>query len=358
MSKYDFLIVGAGFFGSTFAERAKQRGKRVLVIDQRNHIGGNCYTENIDNICVHRYGPHIFNTNSKVVWDYVNCFSEFNHFVNRVKAFYKGRFYSFPINLLTLHQLWGVNTPKEAEDKMRSVKIPIKDPNNIEDWCLSNIGQELYETFIKGYTTKQWRKNPSELSASIVKRLPVRFNFDDNYYKTVYQGIPIHGYTPIFEKMLDGVELKLNTPLEKDWKRYANKLVYSGRPDALLNYKYGELPYLTLDFKMTKMSGDFQGNAQVNYTDESVPYTRCVEYKHFNYTGQSNTIVVHEYPTEWEKNKEPYYPIPGHEELYQKYKAEIANSDIILGGRLGKYQYRNMDQIIASALKEAERHLQ
>lgn len=352
---YDYLIVGAGFFGATFAERAKAAGKRVLVIDQRDHIGGNCFTKQVEGINVHWYGPHIFHTSNKAVWDYVNSFAEFNNFVNRVKVYYNDRLFSFPINLFTLYQLWGVRTPEEAEHKLEEVRLSYPCPRNMEEWCLANLGEEIYETFFLGYTTKHWRMPPSELPVSIIKRLPVRLTHDDNYYNHLYQGVPKGGYTPIFEKMLDGVEVKLNTELEPDWRNYAKKMVYSGRPDSLLQFKYGELPYLTLRFDHQIHDGDFQGNAIVNYTSLDVPFTRSVEHKHFEFGNQPKTVVTKEYPVEWQQNSIPYYPLPGHDEVYDLYRKEIAQGgDIILGGRLGRYRYFDMHQVIASALSEAK----
>lgn len=358
--KYDYLIVGAGLFGSTFAERAKKAGKKVLVIDQRSHIGGNCYTENIEGVNVHMYGPHIFHTNNEKIWNYINRFATFNHFVNRIKASYQGNLYSFPINLFTMYQLWGVKTPQEAIDKIHTLRIPISNPQNMEEWCLANVGEEIYEKFIKGYTTKHWHRDPKTLPASIIKRLPLRFTFDDNYYTHQFQGIPKGGYTQIFEKQLNGIEVKLNTPLEKDWKKYAKKMIYSGRPDALADFKFGELPYLTLSFDHQKKCGDHQGNAIINFTDVKVPYTRCVEHKHFEFGQQNNTIVTYEYPTKWYEGATPYYPIPGpeHKEIYQKYAKEIQKNDIILGGRLGRYSYFDMDQTIANAIHLAEQECQ
>lgn len=358
MEKYDFLIVGAGFFGATFAERAKAAGKKVLVIDQRDHIGGNCYTEDMDGINVHCYGPHTFHTSNENIWQYINQFAEFNHFVNRTKIDYKGELYSFPINLFTLYQLWGAKSPSEAKSKIESKRHFIDRPKNMEEWCLANLGTELYEIFIEGYTEKHWRRHPRDLPASIIKRLPVRLNFDDNYYKDCYQGIPKGGYTPIFEKMLDGAEVKLNTPLEKDWRRYAKRLVYSGRPDAFLDFKYGELPYLTMDFKHEKKLGDYQGNAIINHTDKKVPYTRCVEHKHFEFKDTENTIVTYEYPVDWYKGATPYYPVPGNNDIYNKYKNDILNQgDVVLGGRLGRYQYLDMHMVIGQALSFADREL-
>ena len=357
MYKYDYLVVGSGLFGSTFAEIAKRHNKKILVIDQRSHIGGNCYTKEQSGIQMHMYGPHVFHTNSRKIWDYINRFCEFNHFTNRIKVNFQNQIYSFPINLFTLHQLWGVNTPEEAWSKLQSTTHHIENPQNMEEWCLANIGSELYEKFIEGYTTKQWRTSPKNLPPSIIRRIPIRFTYDDNYYNDAYQGIPKGGYTKIFEQMLDGVEVKLNCTLEKGWRRYAKKLVYSGRPEILLDFKYGELPYLTLAFDHIEKEGDHQGNAIINYTDKDVPYTRCVEHKHFEFGQQKNTIITYEKPIDWHKDATPYYPVPTAENkaLYQQYFHEIAKQDdILLGGRLGKYSYFNMDQTIANAMLMAE----
>jgi len=355
---YDYLIVGAGLFGSVFAYMAKTAGKKVLVIDERDHIGGNCYTKEIEGINVHWYGPHIFHTSSRQIWDFVNQFAEFNHFVNRIKVSHKGKLYSLPVNLSTLYQLWGIQTPKEALEHLERVRVPIDNPKNMEEWCLANLGEEIYEIFFKGYTTKHWRKSPAQLPSNIIKRLPVRFTFDDNYYNDCYQGIPKGGYNQIFEKMLDGVEVKLQTSMENDWRQYAKKLVYSGCPDRFLNYKYGELPYLTLRFDHQIIEGDHQGNAIINYTEQSVPYTRSVEHKHFEFGTQKKTVVTKEYPIDWCKGSVPYYPVPNNESLYQKYREAILSSgDVILGGRLGRYKYFDMDQVIGNALSEAKHEL-
>jgi len=344
-------------FGATFAERAKSAGKRVLVIDQRDHIGGNCFTKEISNINVHWYGAHIFHTNDKSIWEYVNRFTKFNNFTNQVKAFYDGKFYQLPINLFTMNQLWGIKKPQEAIDYLNNVKIHINDPKNMEEWYLANFGQEIYEKFFKGYTTKQWRRPPSELPVSIAKRIPLRLTHNNNYFTDTYQGIPIGGYTNMFERMLDGVEVKLNTPLDNQWNNYAKHLVYSGRPDILMNMKYGELQYTTLNFEHFTAAGDYQGNAVINYTSEDVPYTRIIEHKHFEHDMTDKTIVTKEYPIDWTKNATPYYVIPGCDGIYEKYKYDIKNKGIILGGRLGRHQYLDMHQVIANALYEAERAL-
>lgn len=357
---YDYIIVGAGLFGSVFAENAKKVNKKILVIDQRSHIGGNCYTENIDGINVHKYGPHIFHTNNLEVWNYIRQFANFNHYTHRVKASYQDQIFSLPINLFTMHQLWGVTTPSEALVKLHSVRTPIDNPKNMEEWCLANLGKEIYEKFFLGYSSKHWRKSPKELPASIIKRLPVRFDFNDNYFNDKYQGIPIGGYTQIFEKMLDGIEVKLNTEFEDDWRKYAKKLVFTGRPDQLLNYKYGELTYLTLKFEEQKVIGDYQGVAQMNYTTSDIPYTRCVEHKHFEFSNQEHSIITHEYPVDWFKGATPYYPVPteSSDVLHKKYMEEIlAFGDIIGGGRLFNHVYLDMHQVIASAMSLAKKEL-
>jgi UDP-galactopyranose mutase len=336
-------------------------GKKVLVIDKAGHVGGNCRTERIAGIDVHLHGPHIFHTNSDRVWQYVNQYARFNHFVNRPKVNYRGRVYSFPINLLTLYQLWGVATPAEAMRKVAEVRVPIEHPANMEEWILANLGEEVYQTFFYGYTKKQWRREPRELPASIIKRLPVRYTYDDNYYTHTHQGIPVGGYTSIFERQLDGVEVKLGTTLDDvgDWRAIARHLVYTGRPEELLDYRYGELEYLTLRFEHHETTGDLQGNAIINYTEEAVPYTRSVEHKHFAFKQCDETVVTKEYPVDWTPRAAPYYPIntDANNALYQRYKKEItAGGDITLGGRLGRYQYLDMDQVIGSALVEAEKY--
>jgi UDP-galactopyranose mutase len=359
MIKYDYLIIGSGFFGSVFAYEAKKHNKKVLVLEKRNHIGGNAYTQNINNITVHTYGPHIFNTNSKKIWDYINQFAEFNQYCHKPKVFYKNKIYSFPINLMTLNQLWGINTPEEAIKKLNEVKVNIPDPQNLEEWILSQVGKEIYETFIYGYTKKQWKKEPKDLPSFIIKRLPIRTNFNDNYYFSSYQGIPKGGYTQIFDKLLDGIEVKLNTEFEKlNWEKYAHKLVYTGKIDEFYDYKLGELEYLTLRFDNKEHSSlsDFQGTAVMNYTDENIPYTRITEHKHFENTNTSNTIISYEYPDTWNKSKIPYYPINNktNQDILSSYNS-VKESKVLFGGRLANYQYLNMDQTMASSLETVKK---
>jgi len=357
---YDYLIVGAGLFGSVFAEQLKH--KKVLVIDGRNHIGGNVYTEEICGIHVHKYGPHIFHTNNEEIWNYINQFAKFNNYIHRPKVSYKGKTYSFPINMMTLHQLWGVKTPKEAQEKLNSKKVNIKNPKNARDWLLSTLGEEIYEKFFYGYTIKQWGKEPEELPSKIVKRVPIRFDYNDNYFFDRFQGIPEGGYTQIFHKLLDKAEVKLNTPFSeiKNWRNLAKKLVFTGKPEDLLSNKFGDLEYRSLKFKHTITDGDFQGTAIVNYTDKKVPYTRIVEHKHFEFEPKSKTVITREYPKKYKKGMIPYYPVNTKEnnDKYKLYKDEICkHDDIILAGRLGRYQYMDMHQVVANALSEAEKEL-
>jgi UDP-galactopyranose mutase len=358
---HDFLVVGSGLFGAVFAHEAKKKNKKVLVIDSRNHIGGNVYTENIKGINVHKYGPHIFHTSSKKIWDYVNQFASFNHFVNHAKSFYKGKLYSLPINMNTFHEIAGCITPADAQKYLEENRLKCT-PTNAEEWILSQVGKEIYEILIKGYTIKQWKRHPKDLPASILRRLPIRLTYDNNYYNDPYQGIPIGGYTQIIEKLLDGIDVRLGVdffsrtaPLE--WPKYAKRLVYTGRIDQFYNYCYGELEYRTLEFEHLELEGDYQGNAIIAHPEESVPYTRIVEHKHFEFGKQKNTVITKEYPTEWHKEKTPYYPINDdkNNKIYSKYK-QIQNN-VIIGGRLGNYQYYDMDQTIANALMTVQKHL-
>jgi UDP-galactopyranose mutase len=354
---YDYLIVGSGLFGSVFARLAKDDNKKVLIIEKRNHIAGNCYTENKDNINVHVYGPHIFHTNNDEIWNFVNKYTTFNNYVNKPKVFYKDKIYSFPINLMTLHQLWGVTNPIDAHKKLISVRENIPEPKNLEEWCLSQIGKELYETFIKGYTQKQWKTDPKNLPSFIIKRLPIRLNFDENYYFDKYQGIPIGGYTKMFEKMLDGIEVKTNIDFLSNrdyWKSQAKTIVYTGKIDEYYDYCHGELEYRTTQFEHnTYEIEDYQGNAIINYTEETVPYTRVIEHKHFDGANTKHTIVTKEYPDIWNKTKIPYYPINNevNNSTYEKYK-NLTNfeKNVIFGGRLSEYKYYDMHQVIGSAL--------
>lgn len=358
---YDYLIVGSGLFGAVFAREMTDRGLKCLVIEKRNHIAGNCYTEKQSGIDVHVYGPHIFHTNSTKIWDYVNRFAKFNNFVNRPKVSYKGQIYSFPINLFTLYQLWGVRTPTEALEKLNLEKIPSESPTNLRDWILSQVGSEIYEKFIEGYTRKQWKKDPADLPSSIIKRLPIRLNFDDNYFVDKYQGIPVNGYTELVANMLSGIEVRTGVDYLQSRELFnsmARKVVFTGEIDRFFDYEHGPLEYRTLNFESRELAlSDYQGNAVINYTEFEVPYTRVIEHKHFNWVNTGTTIVTQETPVEWHRDAVPYYPIGTEQNLLvvRKYKDLIDPGKFIFGGRLGNYQYYDMHQVIASALERVER---
>lgn len=359
--KYDYLIVGAGLFGAVFAYEAKKRNKRCLVIDKRSHVGGNVYTENVDGINVHKYGAHIFHTNSKHIWEYINQFAEFNHYINAPIANYKGEIYNLPFNMNTFNKLWGVITPQEAKAKIQEQiqHLNITDPQNAEEQALKLVGYDVYNKLVKGYTEKQWGRPATEIPAFIIRRLPLRFTYDNNYFNDPYQGIPIGGYTQIVEKMLDGVDVQLNTDFYaeyRDYKKIADKLVFTGMIDQYFDYCYGVLEYRSLHFEHQHLHDvdNYQGNAVVNYTDAETPYTRIIEHKHFEFGNQNHTYITKEYPKNWDKGDEPYYPINDQRntELYQKYlELSKEDPDVIFGGRLGSYRYYNMDQVIAAALK-------
>lgn len=359
MKKYDYLIVGSGIFGSIFAHEANKRGKKCLVIDKRSHIGGNIYCENIENINVHKYGAHIFHTSNKEVWDYVNSFVEFNRYTNCPVANYKGELYNLPFNMNTFYQLWKVKTPNEAMAKIEEQvkEANIDEPKNLEEQAIKLVGKDIYEKLIKGYTEKQWGKKATELPSFIIKRLPVRLTFDNNYFNDKYQGIPVGGYNKIIEKMLDGVEVRLDTDFfenRKDLEKIADKIVFTGMIDEFYDYKFGTLEYRSLRFEHEILEEEnFQGNAVVNYTEYEVPYTRIIEHKHFEYGNQHKTVITREYPAKWNKGDEPYYPINNdlNNELYSKYK-ELADKEekVIFGGRLAEYKYYDMHHVIERAL--------
>ena len=365
--KYDYLIVGAGLFGAIFAYEANKKGKKCLVIDKRNHIAGNIYTENIEGIQVHKYGAHIFHTSNKKVWEYVNQFAEFNRYTNSPVARYKDELYNMPFNMNTFNKIWGVFTPEEAKQKIEEEKkeANITDPKNLEEQAISLIGKSIYEKLVKGYTEKQWGKRATELPAFIIKRLPVRFVYDNNYFNDLYQGIPIGGYTQIVEKMLDGIEVRLNEDFfdkREEYENIAEKIVFTGPIDQYYDFKFGNLEYRSLRFETEiKDMQNFQGNAVVNYTEYEIPYTRIIEHKHFEFDTESpKTVVTREYPDTWTPGKEPYYPINNdrNNELYKKYE-ELAKNDnkVIFGGRLGQYKYYDMDKVIAAALECVEENL-
>jgi len=364
---YDYLIVGSGLYGSIFAHEAKKRGKKCLVIEKRNHIAGNIYTEEKDGIQVHKYGAHIFHTSNKEVWNYIQNFAEFNRYTNSPVARYKDELYNLPFNMNTFNKMWGVVTPNEAMAKIEEEKkqANITEPKNLEEQAISLVGKTIYEKLIKGYTQKQWGMECTELPSFIIKRLPVRLIYDNNYFNDLYQGIPIGGYTKIIEKMLEGTEVRLNTDFfenRDEFEKIAEKIVFTGPIDEYYNYKFGELEYRSLRFETEELDvANYQGNAVVNYTEYEIPYTRIIEHKHFEYAKSlgkedtiNKTIITKEYPDKWLKGKEPYYPINNerNNELYEKY-AELAKTDkkVIFGGRLGQYKYYDMDKVIAAALE-------
>ena len=364
MKEYDYLIVGAGLFGAIFAYEANKRGKKCLVIDKRSHIAGNVYTENIEGINVHKYGAHIFHTSNKKVWDYINQFAEFNRYTNSPVAMYKGELYNMPFNMNTFNKLWGVITPEEAKGKIEEEKrlAGIREPKNLEEQAISLVGKTIYEKLVKGYTEKQWGKEAKELPSFIIKRLPVRFTYDNNYFNDLYQGIPIEGYTKIIEKMLEVIDTKLNCDFfenREELEKIAEKIIFTGPIDKYYDYCFGELEYRSLKFETEVLDiENYQGNAVVNYTEYEIPYTRIIEHKHFEFGNQPKTIITKEYPDKWTKEKEPYYPINDEKnsKLYEKYK-ELADKDnkVIFGGRLGKYKYYDMDKVIEEAMKLVER---
>ena len=360
---YDYLIVGAGLFGCVFSHEALKRGKTCLIVERRNHIAGNCYTENIEGIEVHRYGAHIFHTSKTKIWEYVKQFAEFNNFINNPIAIYKGRIFNLPFNMNTFYALWGTKTPAEAMAIMERQKHAsgIKEAKNLEEQAISLVGQDIYELLIKGYTEKQWGRPCKDLPADIIKRLPIRLTFDNNYFNDSYQGIPVNGYTKMLETMIGNTEVLLNTDFITTRDRlssYAEKVVYTGAIDEFFNYQFGKLNYRSLRFETEILNQEnFQGNAVVNYTEREIPFTRIIEHKHFNPIKINKTVISREYPIEWEVGKEPYYPINDiqNNNLYERYR-QLAKmrSNLIFGGRLGSYRYYNMDEIIEAALKIAD----
>jgi UDP-galactopyranose mutase len=356
---YDFIIVGSGFFGSICAYELNKENYKVLVLEKRNHIGGNCYTSNRDGINVHDYGPHIFHTSSEDVWTWINQFVTFNNFTLRPVANYKGEIYSLPFNMWTFSKLWGITHPNEAKEIIKKQSENIGEPSNLEEQAIKIVGVDVYEKLIKGYTTKQWRKDPKELPIEIIKRLPVRFTYDNNYFNDKYQGIPIGGYTQIFDKLLNGIEIKLETDYlnnKEYWMSKCKKIIYTGPIDRYFNYEFGELEYKTTKFNHVKLNTEnYQGVVMMNFTDKEVPYTRCIEHKHFENSNSIHTWVTWEYPIEYNaKDTEPYYPVNDYENTskFLKYK-NLADkeSNTIFGGRLAEYKYYDMDQVIISAIK-------
>ncbi|MBP2056943.1 UDP-galactopyranose mutase [Lactobacillus colini] len=358
------LIVGSGLYGAVFAHEATKRGHQVTVIEKRNHIAGNIYTEEIDGIQVHKYGAHIFHTSNKKVWDYIQQFAEFNRYTNSPVANYKGHMYNLPFNMNTFSEMWGVRTPQEAMDKINEQRKEIagKEPQNLEEQAISLIGRDIYEKLIKGYTEKQWGRKATDLPPFIIKRLPVRLTYDNNYFNDDYQGIPKGGYTQIVEKMLDNpnITVKLNTDFfdkKDEYLKSFDKIVYTGPIDQFFDYKLGHLEYRSLRFETEEKNvGNYQGNAVINYTEAEIPYTRIIEHKHFEFGkgDEDKTIITREYPAEWKPGDEPYYPVNDdkNNELYAEYKDLADKEDkVIFGGRLGQYKYYNMDQVIAASLE-------
>ncbi|MCD7790248.1 MAG: UDP-galactopyranose mutase [Bacteroides thetaiotaomicron] len=363
---YDYLIVGSGLYGAIFAHEAKAKGKSVLVIDRRPNVGGNIYTENVESINVHKYGAHIFHTNNKKVWNYITQFAEFNRFTNSPVANYKGELYSMPFNMYTFNKMWGVVTPEEAEAKINEQRAEIThEPQNLEEQAISLVGRDIFEKLVKGYTEKQWGRDCKYLPAFIIKRLPVRLTFDNNYFNALYQGIPIGGYTKLIKNLLDGIEVRLNTDYLEDKAKLdalAEKVVYTGPIDAYFNYSLGYLEYRSVRFETELLDiPNFQGNAAVNYTDRETPWTRIIEHKWFEFGKDENgndlskTVISREYSSEWKPGDEPYYPVNDEKnsKLYQQYKALAdQETNVIFGGRLGEYKYYDMDQVIAAALEK------
>lgn len=365
LKEYDYLIVGSGLFGSVFAHEATKRGKKCLLIDKRNHPGGNVFCENIEGINVHQYGAHIFHTNDKPIWDYVNSFVPFNRYTNSPVANYKGQLYNLPFNMNTFYQLWGVKTPAEAKKKIQSQidQAQITAPANLQEQALSLVGKDIFEKLIKGYTEKQWGRPATELPAFIIKRLPIRFTFDNNYFNDKYQGIPIGGYNKLTDALLAGAEVRLDTDYFQDrnhWDNIAEQVVFTGHIDQFFDYKFGRLEYRSLRFEHEVMDQEnFQGNAVINYTEREVPYTRIIEHKHFEFGTQPKTVVTKEFPEDWTPEKEAYYPINDqrNNELFAKYKSMgQTQKNVIFGGRLATYQYYDMHQVIAAALKAVNVH--
>lgn len=372
MKKYDYLIVGSGLFGAVFANEMTKSGKKCLVIDKRDHIGGNIYTKEVEGINVHMYGAHIFHTSDKKIWDYVNQFAEFNRYTNSPVARYKDELYNMPFNMNTFSKMWGVVTPKEAKEKIEAQikEANIKEPKNLEEQALSLVGRDIYEKLVKGYTEKQWGRKANELPSFIIKRLPVRFTYDNNYFNDKYQGIPNGGYTTIIEKMLDGVDVRLNTDFFADRQEFseiADKILFTGMIDEYFDHCYGYLEYRSLRFETETLDEEnYQGNAVVNYTEYEIPYTRIIEHKHFEFMCQDEskrvpkTVITREYPANWKPGDEPYYPMNDEKNnaLYEKYKALAEKeSNVIFGGRLGMYKYFDMHNVIAEALRCAKNEL-
>lgn len=365
MKEYDLLIIGAGLFGSVFAHEACKAGKKVLVIDKRSHKGGNVYCENVEGINVHKYGPHIFHTNDKKIWEYVNSFVEFNRFTLSPVAMYKDELYNLPFNMNTFSQLWKVRTPQEAKDKIQEqiAALNIEEPKNLEEQALSLVGTDIYEKLIKGYTEKQWGRKATELPAFIIKRLPVRFTYDNNYFNDKYQGIPIGGYNKLIDGLLEGIEVRLDTDFfesREELTALAETIVFTGQLDRFYDYRFGKLEYRSLTFEHQHLPiSNYQGSALVNYTEKEIPYTRIIEHKHFEFGTQPTTVITKEFPSEWEPGVEPYYPINDERNsvAFKKY-SDLAEKEtnILFGGRLAEYRYYDMHQVIGAALTAVNKY--
>lgn len=364
--KYDYLVVGAGLYGAVFAYEANKKGKKCLVIDKRPHIGGNVYCEEVEGINVHKYGAHIFHTSNKAVWEYINQFAEFNNYINSPVAVYKDELYNLPFNMNTFSKMWNIRTPQEAKDIIAAQirELNITDPQNLEEQALSLAGKDVYEKLVKGYTEKQWGRDCTELPAFIIKRLPLRFTYDNNYFNDRFQGIPMGGYTKIIEKMLDGIDVMTETDYFEFIKAnpdIAAKTLFTGMIDEFFGYRLGALQYRSVRFETEVLDCDnYQGNAVVNYTEREVPWTRIIEHKHFEFGTQPKTVISREYSSEWQVGMEPYYPVNNDENnaLFEQYKALAAKEEnVIFGGRLGNYQYYDMDKVIEAALQMTEKEL-
>ena len=364
--KYDYLIVGAGLFGTVFAREAMDRGKTCLVLDRRDHIGGNIYTEEIEGIQVHRYGAHIFHTSDRRVWDYINRYAEFNNYINSPVAVYRDELYNLPFNMNTFSRMWNIRTPREAKEIIEGqiADLHIEEPGNLEEQALSLVGRDVYEKLVKGYTEKQWGRDCKDLPAFIIRRLPLRFTYDNNYFNDRYQGIPIGGYTSIVRKLLKGADVRTGVDYLKEREAYegaAGRIVFTGMIDEYFGYRLGPLEYRSVRFETEVLDCDnYQGNAVVNYTDREVPWTRIIEHKHFEFGTQEKTVISREYSSEWKVGDEPYYPVNDEKNshLYEEYAALAAEEkNVIFGGRLGAYRYYDMDKVIASALELAKKEL-
>ena len=366
MKKYDYLIVGAGLYGAVMAYELGKKGKSCLVIDRRDHIAGNIYCEDVEGIHVHKYGAHIFHTSDKKIWDYMNQFAEFNNYINSPVAVYKDELYNLPFNMNTFSKMWGIKKPQEAKEIIEKQRreAGITEPKNLEEQASSLVGTDIYEKLIKGYTQKQWGRTCTDLPAFIIKRIPVRFTYDNNYFNDPYQGIPIGGYNVIIDRLLEGIEVRLNCDFfeqRDELSALADRIVYTGMVDAYFGYCYGHLEYRSLRFETELLDTEnYQGVAVVNYTDAQTPFTRIIEHKHFEFGTQEKTVITREYPAEWQPGMEPYYPVNDekNQALYAKYKALAdAESNVLFGGRLAEYRYYDMDKVIESAMKKAEEEL-